>query len=105
MVRKPAVKEALEEALAKTRRMIEHEIRTLLVVDETMPSARASPKPARKGRRSRGRRRQTDPDAFENHPIAALGPTPRYRAMDIIKKEVQSETTSELPIVIYEAEG
>src|SRR6266508_755230 len=32
-VRKPAVKEALKEALAKTRKMIEHEIRTLLVVD------------------------------------------------------------------------
>src|SRR5207245_1360130 len=32
-VHKPAAKETLQQALAKTRKMIEHEIRTLLVVD------------------------------------------------------------------------
>src|SRR5438093_10854754 len=48
---KPAVKEALQEALAKTRRIIEHEIRTLLVVsiDDEKRSDLVFDDPARLG--------------------------------------------------------
>src|SRR6266704_2645717 len=109
-VRKPAVKEALQEALAKTRRMIEHEIRTLLVVDGN-DAERASITEALRGEdvQITGVRAGNQAlDALQKNQFdcMVLGPTLRdMSAIDFIKKIVQSETTSELPIVIYEADA
>jgi signal transduction histidine kinase/DNA-binding response OmpR family regulator/HAMP domain-containing protein len=108
-VRKPAVKEALQEALAKTRRMIEHEIRTLLVADGN-DAERASITEAlreedvqitgvRAGKQALDALRKNQFDCM------VLGSTLRdMTAIDLIKKIVQSETASELPIVIYETD-
>ncbi|HYQ95253.1 MAG TPA: response regulator, partial [Burkholderiales bacterium] len=109
-VRKPAVKEALKEALAKTRRMIEHEIRTLLVVDGN-DAERASVTEALRGedvqitgvRAGKQALNALQKNQFD---CMVLGPTLRdMSAIEFIKRVVQSETTSELPIVIYEAEA
>jgi len=109
-VRKPAVKEALQEALAKTRRMIEHEIRTLLVVDGN-DAERASITEALRGEdvQITGVRAGNQAlDALQKNQFdcMVLGPTLRdMSAIDFIKKIVQSEATSELPIVIYGADA
>jgi signal transduction histidine kinase/CheY-like chemotaxis protein/HAMP domain-containing protein len=109
-VTKPAVKEALQEALAKTRRMIEHEIRTLLVVDGN-DAERASITDALRGEGVqitgvRAGKQALDALQKNQFDCMVLGPTLRdMSAIDFIKKIVQSETTSELPIVIYEAEA
>ncbi|TMH22551.1 MAG: response regulator, partial [Betaproteobacteria bacterium] len=108
-VRKPAVKEALQEALAKTRRMIEHEIRTLLVVDGN-DVERASITEALRGEDvqitdARAGKQALDALGKNQFDCMVLGPTLRdMSAIDFIKKIVQSETTSELPIVMYEAD-
>ncbi|TMH79412.1 MAG: response regulator, partial [Betaproteobacteria bacterium] len=110
VVRKPAVKEALKEALAKTRKMIEHEIRTLLVVDGN-DAERASITEALRGEDVqitgvRAGKQALDALQKNQFDCMVLGPTLRdMSAIDFIKKIVQSETTSELPIVIYEAEA
>jgi CheY-like chemotaxis protein len=109
-VQKPAVKEALQEALAKTRRVIEHEIRTLLVVDgndaertsitEALRGEDVQITGARAGKQALEALRKNQFDCM------VLGPTLRdMTAIDLIKKIVQSETASELPIVIYEADA
>src|SRR6267142_2708038 len=109
-VQKPVVKEALKEALAKTRRMIEHEIRTLLVVDgndaerasviEALSGADVQITGVRAGKQALNALQKNQFDCM------VLGPTLRdMSAIDFIKRLVQSETTSELPIVIYEAEA
>ncbi|HWL84436.1 MAG TPA: response regulator [Polyangiaceae bacterium] len=109
-VRKPAVKEALKEALAKTRKMIEHEIRTLLVVDGN-DAERASVTEALRGEDVqitgvRAGKQALDALQKNQFDCMVLGPTLRdMSAIEFIKKIVQSETTSELPIVIYEAEA
>jgi CheY-like chemotaxis protein/two-component sensor histidine kinase len=109
-IRKPAVKEALKEALAKTRKMIEHEIRTLLVVDGN-DAERASITEALRGEDVqitgvRAGKQALDALQKNQFDCMVLGPTLRdMSAIDFIKKVVQSETTSELPIVIYEAEA
>jgi CheY-like chemotaxis protein len=109
-VRKPAVKEALQEALAKTRRMIEHEIRTLLVADGN-DAERASITEALRGEDVqitgvRAGKQALDAMQKNQFDCMVLGPTLRdMNAIDFIKKIVQSETTSELPIVIYEADA
>src|SRR5207249_916772 len=97
VVRKPAVKEALQEALAKTRRMIEHEIRTLLVVDgndaertsitEALRREDVQITGARAGKQALDALGQNQVDCI------APGPTLRERsAIDFIKKLDQSET-------------
>src|SRR5206468_771065 len=105
-VRKPALKEALQEALAKTRRMIEHEIRALLIVDgddaerasitEALSGEDVQVTGVRAGKQALDALRKNEFDCM------VLGPTLRdMTAIAFIKKIVQSETTSELPIVIY----
>jgi len=109
-VRKPAVKEALQEALAKTRRMIEHEIRTLLVVDGN-DAERASITEALRGEDVqitgvRAGKQALDALRKNQFDCMVLGSTFRdTTAIDLIKKIVQSETASELPIVIYETDA
>ncbi len=109
-VQKPAVKEALQEALAKTRRMIEHEIRTLLVVDGN-DEERVSITEALRGEDVqitgvRAGKQALDALRKNQFDCMVLGPTLHdMTAIDFIKKMVQSETTSELPIVIYEADA
>jgi CheY-like chemotaxis protein len=109
-VQKPAVKEALQEALAKTRRMIEHEIRTLLVVDGN-DAERASITEALSGEDVqitgvRAGKQALDALRKNQFDCMVLGPTLRdMTAIDFIKKIVQSETASELPIVIYETDA
>jgi CheY-like chemotaxis protein len=108
-VRKPAVKEALQEALAKTRRMIEHEIRTLLVADGN-DAERASITEALRGEdvqitAVRAGKQALDALRKNQFDCMVLGSTLRdMAAIDLIKKIVQSETASELPIVIYETD-
>ena len=109
-VRKPVVKEALQEALAKTRRMIEHEIGTLLVVDGN-DEERVSITEALRGEDVqitgvRAGKQALDALRKNQFDCMVLGPTLHdMTAIDFIKKMVQSETTSELPIVIYEADA
>ncbi|HYU69749.1 MAG TPA: response regulator [Burkholderiales bacterium] len=109
-VRKPAVKEALQEALAKTRRMIEHEIRTLLVADGN-DAERASITEALRGEDVqitgvRAGKQALDALRKNQFDCMVLGSTFRdTTAIDLIKKIVQSETASELPIVIYETDA
>ncbi|HTF15563.1 MAG TPA: response regulator, partial [Burkholderiales bacterium] len=109
-VQKPAVKEALQEALAKTRRMIEHEIRTLLVVDGD-DAERASITEALRGEDVqitgvRAGKQALDALRKNQFDCMVLGTTLRdMTAIDLIKKIVQSETASELPIVIYETDA
>jgi CheY-like chemotaxis protein len=109
-VRKPAMKEALQEALAKTRRMIEHEIRTLLVVDGN-DAERVSITEALRGEDVqitgvRAGKQALDALRKNQFDCMVLGSTLRdMTAVDLIKKIVQSETASELPIVIYEADA
>src|SRR5712664_3064765 len=109
-VQKPAVKEALQEALAKTRRIIEHEIRTLLVVDGN-DAERTSITEALRGEdvqltgASAGKQAL---DALRKNQFdcMVLGTTLRdMTAIELIIKIVQSETASELPIVIYETDA
>ncbi len=109
-VRKPAVKEALQEALAKTRRVIEHEIRALLVVDGN-DAERASITEALRGEEvqitgARAGKQALDALRKNQFDCMVLGRTLHdMTATDFIKKVVQSETTSELPIVIYETDA
>ncbi len=109
-VRKPAVKEALQEALAKTRRIIEHEIGTLLVVDGD-DAERASITEALRGEDVqitgvRAGKQALDALRKNQFDCMVLGPTLHdMTAIDFIKKIVQSETTSELPIVIYDTDA
>jgi len=109
MVQKPAMKEALQEALAKTRRIIEHEIRTLLVVDGN-DAERTSITEALRGEDvqitgARAGKQALDALRKNQFDCMVLGPTLRdMTAIDLIKKIVQSETASELPIVIYETD-
>src|SRR5439155_25527839 len=108
-VRKPAVKEALQEALAKTRRIIEHEIRALLVVDGN-DAERASITEALREEDVqitgvRAGKQALDALQKNQFDCMVLGPTLRdMSAIDFIKKIVQSETTSELQIMILEAD-
>jgi CheY-like chemotaxis protein len=110
VVRKPAMKEALEEALAKTRRMIEHEIRTVLVVDGN-DAERASISEALSGKDVqitgvRAGKQALDALRKNQFDCMVLGPALRdMTAIDLIKKIVQSETASELPIVLYETDA
>jgi CheY-like chemotaxis protein len=107
-VQKPAVKEALQEALAKTRRIIEHEIRTLLVVDGN-DAERTSITEALRGEGvqitgARAGKQALDALRKNQFDCMVLGPTLRdMTAIDLIKKIVQS-TASELPIVIYQTD-
>jgi signal transduction histidine kinase/DNA-binding response OmpR family regulator/HAMP domain-containing protein len=110
VVQKPAVKEALQEALVKTRRVIEHEIRTLLVVDGN-DAERASITEAlrgedvqitgvRAGKQALAALRKGQFDCM------VLGPTLRdMTVIELIKRVVQSEAAPELPIVIYETDA
>ena len=109
-VRKPAAKETLQEALAKTRKMIEHDIKTLLVVDgndaerdsitEALSGEGVQITALRAGKQALNALRK---DQFD---CTVLGPTlSDMTAMDLIKKIVQSETAFEMPFVIYEANG
>ena len=109
-VHKPAAKETLQQALAKTRRMIEHPIRTLLVVagndaqrvsiTEALREEGVQITACRAGKQAL--------DALRKNPFdcTVLGATLRdMTAIDFIKKIVKSETASEMPFVIYEADG
>jgi CheY-like chemotaxis protein len=109
-VRKPAAKETLQEALAKTRKMIEHDIKTLLVVDgndaerdsitEALSGDGVQITALRAGKQALIALRK---DQFD---CTVLGPTlSDMTAMDLIKKIIQSEAASEMPFVIYEANG
>jgi len=109
-VRKPAAKETLQEALAKTRKMIEHDIKTLLVVDgndaerdsitEALSGEGVQITALRAGKQALNALRKSQFDC------TVLGPTlSDMTAMDLIKKIVQSETAFEMPFVIYEANG
>ena len=108
-VRKPAAKETLQGALAKARRMIEHEIRTLLVVDGN-DTERASITEALRGEdvqitSARAGKQALDALRKNQFDCMVLGSTLRdMTAIELIKKIVQSETASELPIVIYGAD-
>jgi CheY-like chemotaxis protein len=108
-VHKPAVKEALQEALARARRMIEHEIRTLLVVagnDEERASLTEALRgdgveitELKSGKQALDALRKTQFDCM------VLGTAPRdMKAINLIKKIAQSEMASELPIVLYETD-
>ncbi len=109
-VQKPAVKEALQEALAKTRRIIEHEIRTLLVVDGN-DAERASITEALRGEDVKitdvpAGKQALDVLRKNQFDCMVLGSMLRdMTAIDLIKKIVQAETASELPIVIYETDA
>jgi CheY-like chemotaxis protein len=104
------MKEALQEALAKTRRIIEHEIRTLLVVDGN-DAERTSITEALRGEDvqitgARAGKQALDALQKNQFDCMVLGPTLRdMTAIDLIKKMVQSETASDLPIVIYEPDA
>src|SRR6266496_938697 len=96
--------------LAKTRRMIEHEIRTLLVADGN-DAERASITEALRGEDVqitgvRAGKQALDALRKNQFDCMVLGSTFRdTTAIDLIKKIVQSETASELPIVIYETDA
>ncbi|HEX9192922.1 MAG TPA: response regulator, partial [Burkholderiales bacterium] len=109
-VRKPAAKETLQKALAKTRKMIEHDIKALLVVDgndaerdsitEALSGEGVQITGLRAGKQALNALRESQFDC------TVLGPTlSDMTAIDLIKKVVQSETASEMPFVIYEADG
>jgi signal transduction histidine kinase/DNA-binding response OmpR family regulator/HAMP domain-containing protein len=110
VVQKPAMKEALQEALAKTRRIIEHEIRTLLVVDGN-DAERASITEALRGEDVKitdvpAGKQALDALRKNQFDCMVLGSMLRdMTAIDLIKKIVQAETASELPIVIYETDA
>jgi signal transduction histidine kinase/DNA-binding response OmpR family regulator/HAMP domain-containing protein len=109
-VHKPAAKETLQQALAKTRRMIEHPIRTLLVVDGN-DAERASITEALREEgvqitACRAGKQALDALRKNQFDCTVLGPTLRdMTAIDFIKKIVKSEAASEMPFVIYEADG
>jgi len=108
-VHKPAVKEALQEALAKTRRMIENEIRSLLVVTGN-DAERATLTEALRGdglkiTGLRSGKQALDALRKNQFDCMVLGTALRdMTAIGLIRKVVQAETASELPIVIYETE-
>ncbi len=109
-VQKPAVKEALQEALAKTRRVIDHEIGTLLVVNGS-DAKRASITEALRGENVQITGVRSGKQALValrkgQFGCMVLGPTlSDMTAIDLIKKIVQSETATDLPIVIYEPDA
>ena len=109
-VHKPAVKEALQEALAKTRRMIENEIRSLLVVTgndaERTTLTEALRGDGLKITGLRSGKQALDALRKNQFDCMVLGTALRdMTAINLIKKIVEGETQSELPIVIYETDA
>jgi CheY-like chemotaxis protein len=109
-VQKPAAKEALQEALAKTRSFIEREVKTLLVVDGNARQ-RDSILEAIRGDDIRISVVETGKEALEalqgsRFDCMVLGPDAHdMSAMGLLKKLVRSEHSSGMPIVIYGPEG
>ena len=109
-VRKPAAREALQEMLAKTRKIIEYEIRRLIVVDGN-EAERASIAEALRGEGveisvyAEGRQ-ALDALRKSRFDCMVLGPALRdMTAVDFIKKIVHSKTAPDLPFVMYQADG
>ncbi|HET7199193.1 MAG TPA: response regulator, partial [Burkholderiales bacterium] len=105
-VHKPAAKEALQDALARTRRMIEHDIKSLLVVDgddgeragiaESLRGEGVQITELRAGKQALDLLRKDQVDCL------VIGKTLRdMSGADLIKKIAQSRTAAKLPIVVY----
>ncbi|MGB5079763.1 MAG: response regulator [Burkholderiales bacterium] len=109
-VRKPATKGALQEALAKTRKLIEHEIRALLVVDGN-DAERASIGEALSAEGVQITSLQTGKEALEalrkdRFDCIVLGrKLGEMTATEFIRKVVESDSESEMPFVLYDADG
>jgi signal transduction histidine kinase/CheY-like chemotaxis protein len=109
-VRKPAARETLQEMLVKMRKVIEYEIRRLIVVDGNEVE-RAAITEALRGEGvqiSAYAEGKQAIDALRNSQFdcMVLGPTLRdMNAVDLIKRVVQSKTAPDLPFVMYQADG
>ncbi len=109
-VRKPAAKETLQEALAKTRKIIESEVKTLLVADGD-DAQRASIAAALREEDVQITVFSTGKQALEalrktRFDCVVLGSKLRdMTAIDLIKNIVESKAGTEMPFVIYGPEG
>ena len=108
-VHKPAAREALQEALARTRRVIEHDIKTLLVaigddaeraaVTDALRGENVQIAQAHSGKRVL--------DALRTEPVDCLVIGQALRDMsgtDLVKEIAKSQVASSLPIVIYQTD-
>jgi CheY-like chemotaxis protein len=109
VVQKPAGKEALMAALARTRRIIEHDIRTLLVaasddaerasIVEALGTENVRVVEAPTGKRALASLRGDQVDCL------VVGQALRdMSAADLVKEVARSQTASTLPIVIFRAD-
>jgi len=106
VVHKPAEKEALMDALARARRMIEHDIKTLLVVSGD-DAERASVSEAIRGEGVRITELQSGAEAVEalregRVDCLVVGQTlSDMSGGNLVKEIARSQIASELPIVMY----
>jgi CheY-like chemotaxis protein len=109
-VRKPVTKETLLEALVKTRKIIENEVRTLLVADSD-DAQRTSIIEALRDENLQITALSTGKQVLEalrekRFDCVVLGSKLRdMTTTDLVKNIVESETGTELPFVIYGMEG
>jgi CheY-like chemotaxis protein len=108
-VHKPAAREALQEALARTRRVIEHDIKTLLVAigDDTERAAVTEALRGESVQISEAHSGKRVLDALRKERVDCLVIGQSLRDMsgtDLVKEIAQSQIASYLPIVIYQTD-
>ncbi len=109
IVQKPAARETLHEALMKTRKLIERDVKTLLVADGD-DARRAGIVEALDGEAVQITTAGTGKQALtelRDHPFdcVVLGPSLMdMTAIALLKTVTESETITEMPFVIYETE-
>ncbi len=110
IVQKPAARETLHEALAKTRKLVERDVKTLLVADGD-DARRAGLIEALSGEAvlitsaSAGKQALED---LHNHRFDCVVLGPRLKdmtAIALLKTVAESGSVAEMPFVIYETEG
>jgi len=109
VVHKPAAKETLQEALTRTRRMIEHDIRTLLLAvgDDAERAAMADALRGEGVQITEVRSGKETLEALRREQVDCIVVGQSLRDMsrtDLIKQIARSGTASQLPIVIYATE-
>jgi CheY-like chemotaxis protein len=109
-VHKPAARDALQEVLAKMRKVVEYEMRRVIVVDgdeeerssivEALRAEGVEISVYSEGKQALDALRKSRFDCM------VLGPTlGDMTALDLVKKIVHSKTAPDLPLVMYQAGG